>query len=110
MAGQIIEITEAAAKRIETLLAQRTGEGLGLRLKIVGGGCSGLSYKMDLDTEREGDRVFGRGSAKVFVDRKSFLYLRGTELDYSEGLMASGFNLKNPNATRECGCGASFSV
>ncbi len=110
MSAQGIEITEAAAKRIETLIAQQQKEGLALRLRIVGGGCSGLSYKMDLDIPREGDWVFERGGAKVVVDRKSFLYLRGTELDYSEGLMASGFSLRNPNAKRECGCGASFSV
>ncbi|MBI3304297.1 MAG: iron-sulfur cluster assembly accessory protein, partial [Deltaproteobacteria bacterium] len=91
-------------------LAQQGKEGLGLRIKVVGGGCSGLSYKMDFDTPREGDRVFERGAAKVLVDRKSFLYLRGTELEYAESLMESGFNLRNPNVKRTCGCGHSFSV
>lgn len=110
MAAQTIEITDTAAKKIESLLVQQEKEGLGLRIKVVGGGCSGLSYKMDFDTPREGDRIFERGIARVLVDRKSFLYLRGTELDHSESLMESGFNLRNPNVKRTCGCGHSFSV
>ena len=65
---------------------------------------------MNLDAERNGDRVFERENVKVLVDRKSFLYLRGTELDYSESLMDSGFKLNNPNVKRSCGCGSSFSV
>jgi len=110
MAAQTIEISDTAAKRIESLLAQQEKEGLGLRIKVVGGGCSGLSYKMDFDTPREDDRIFERGVVKVLVDRKSFLYLRGTELDYTESLMSSEFNLRNPNVKRTCGCGSSFSV
>jgi iron-sulfur cluster assembly accessory protein len=110
MAQQTIEISENAAKKIHTLLVQQQKEGQGLRVKVVGGGCSGLSYKMDLDIPRDGDRVFERDEAKVIVDRKSFLYLRGTELDYSESLMDSGFKLQNPNVKRSCGCGSSFSV
>ncbi len=110
MAAQTIEISDTAAKRIEGLLAQQEKEGLGLRIKVVGGGCSGLSYKMDFDTPREGDRIFEHGVVKVLVDRKSFLYLRGTELDYTESLMSSEFNLRNPNVKRTCGCGSSFSV
>ncbi len=85
-------------------------DGRGLRVKVVGGGCSGLTYKMDLDLPKQGDRIFERSGAKVIVDRKSFLYLNGTELTYDEGLMQSGFNLKNPNVKKTCGCGASFSV
>lgn len=103
-----IHLTEEAVAKIQTL----TGEDpeRGLRVKVVGGGCSGLSYKMDLDISRQGDRVFERDGAKVIVDRKSFLYLNGTELHYQESLMESGFNLQNPNVKRACGCGASFSV
>ena len=105
-----IEISENAAKKIQTLVTQQEKEGLGLRVKVVGGGCSGLSYKMDLDLPRDGDRIFERDSVKVLVDRKSFIYLRGTELDYADGLMESGFKLQNPNVKRSCGCGSSFSV
>ena len=110
MAQQTIEISENAMKKIQSLIAQQHKDGHGLRVKVVGGGCSGLSYKMDLDIPRDGDRVFEREEAKVIVDRKSFLYLRGTELDYADSLMDSGFKLQNPNVKRSCGCGSSFSV
>ena len=105
-----IDISENAAKKIEDLTLQDEREECGLRVKVVGGGCSGLSYKMDLDFPRDGDRVFERERAKVIVDRKSFIYLRGTELDFSETLMDAGFQLTNPNVKRSCGCGSSFSV
>jgi len=103
-----ISITEHAAEKIRALLGEDVQRGL--RLKVVGGGCSGLSYKMDLDSPREGDRVFEQSGAKVIVDRKSFLYLNGTELHYRDSLMDAGFNLMNPNVKKTCGCGASFSV
>ncbi len=106
-----ISLSENAVAKIRRLLEQnRDKPATGLRVKVVGGGCSGLQYKMDLDIERPGDKVFGDDTAKVFVDRKSFLYLNGTELDYKEGLMQSGFSLQNPNVKRSCGCGASFTV
>jgi iron-sulfur cluster assembly protein len=110
MAQATIEISDNAVKKINALVTQQQKDGQGLRVKVVGGGCSGLSYKMDLDVQRDGDRVFERDSAKVLVDRKSFIYLRGTELDYADGLMDSGFKLQNPNVKRSCGCGSSFSV
>jgi iron-sulfur cluster assembly protein len=106
----MIEMTEQAAARIERLVADKGRPGAGLRVKVVGGGCSGLTYKMDLDEIRQGDKIFERGGAKLVVDRKSFLYLNGTVLDYQDGLMSSGFNLQNPNVKRSCGCGSSFVV
>ncbi|MFQ5667588.1 MAG: HesB/IscA family protein [Candidatus Binatia bacterium] len=105
-----ISLSESAAAKIQSLLANSEKAGGGLRVKVVGGGCSGLQYKMDLDVERPGDKVFAAGDAKLLVDRKSFLYLNGSELDYKEGLMQSGFTLQNPNVKRSCGCGASFGV
>lgn len=106
-----ITLSPNAAAKIRSLLAQnRDKPATGLRVKVVGGGCSGLQYKMDLDVERPGDKVFGEEGARLLVDRKSFLYLNGTELDYNEGLMQSGFTLHNPNVKRSCGCGASFTV
>ena len=105
-----ISLSDNAAAKIRTLLAAQEQAASGLRVKVVGGGCSGLQYKMDLDVERPGDKMFGTDDAKLLVDRKSFLYLNGTELDYNEGLMQSGFNLHNPNVKRSCGCGASFTV
>ncbi len=103
-------MTDAAAGKIRALAAERGLPDAGLRVKVVGGGCSGLTYKMDLDVPRDGDKVFEHEGAKLVVDRKSFLYLNGTILDYREELMSSGFNLQNPNVKRTCGCGSSFIV
>src|SRR5712691_6750458 len=104
----MIMISESAARKIKALIGDRPGKAF--RLKVVGGGCSGLQYKLDIDEQRPGDKVFEREGVSVIADRKSYLYLHGTELDYSEGLMESGFKLNNPNVKRSCGCGASFSV
>jgi iron-sulfur cluster assembly accessory protein len=106
----MISMTEQAARKIQALVTERGLPEAGLRVKVVGGGCSGLTYKMDVDTPRDGDKVFEHEGAKLVVDRKSFLYLKGTELDYHEELMTSGFNLRNPNVKRTCGCGSSFVV
>jgi len=103
-------MTDEAARKIQALVAEKGTPEAGLRVKVVGGGCSGLTYKMDLDLPREGDKVFEHAGARLVIDRKSFLYLKGTELDYHEELMASGFNLRNPNVKRSCGCGSSFVV
>lgn len=105
-----VNITEQAAARIKGLVEASEETKVGLRLKVVGGGCSGLQYKMDLDNPRPTDRIFEREGAKVIVDLKSLLYLNGTELDYRENLMESGFVFQNPNVKRSCGCGASFVV
>ena len=106
----MISMTDQAARKIQALIAEKGLPGGGLRVKVVGGGCSGLTYKMDVDQPREGDKVFEHDGARLVIDRKSFLYLKGTELDYKEELMASGFNLRNPNVKRTCGCGSSFVV
>lgn len=105
-----ITITQRAAERIRESIAAEKREGQGLRLKVVGGGCSGLQYKFDFDVQKNGDRIFEKDGAKVLVDMKSLLYLNGTELDYKEELMASGFVFQNPNVKRSCGCGTSFTV
>jgi iron-sulfur cluster assembly protein len=108
-----ILVTPAAIQRIRTVLAQ---EGIspvegGLRLGVKGGGCSGLSYAMSFDTHpRERDHIFEFDGVRVFVDPKSFVYLHGMTLDYEETLMRQGFNFINPNSSRSCGCGSSFSV
>jgi iron-sulfur cluster assembly protein len=82
-----------------------------IRVGVDGGGCSGLSYKLEFDnTPKEGDQIFEDKGIKIAVDKKSFLYLIGTELDYSGGLNGKGFVFNNPNASRTCGCGESFSV
>jgi iron-sulfur cluster assembly protein len=107
-----LQVTEKAVKRIRTAMAK---EGIsptegGLRLGVMGGGCSGLSYSIKFDTQpRERDRIFEFEDVRVFVDPKSFVYLHGMTLDYEETLMRQGFNFINPNSTRSCGCGSSFS-
>ena len=78
-------------------------------MKVVGGGCSGSPARW-ISTSRAGDKIFEHGGAKLVVDRKSFLYLNGTVLDFKDELMSSGFNLQNPNVKRTCGCGSSFGV
>jgi len=108
----MITITDTAAKRIADLMAkQGLAEG-GLRVGVKGGGCSGLSYVFSWEKEaRTGDEVFeGPFGAKIFVDKKSYLFLQGTVLDYDTSLLSKGFVLSNPNAKASCGCGSSFGV
>jgi iron-sulfur cluster assembly protein len=106
-------VTASAVKRIRVILAKEgisTEEG-GMRLGVKGGGCSGLSYAIAFDAHpRERDRIFTFDGVRVFVDPKSFVYLNGMTLDFEETLMRQGFNFINPNSTRSCGCGTSFSV
>lgn len=112
-AGPVIRLTERAAKKIIALLAKEgvSPEIGGLRVGVQGGGCSGLSYAMRLDTQaRERDKIFEEFGARVFVDPKSLLYLNGTTLEYEETLIRQGFLFQNPNATRNCGCGSSFTA
>jgi len=105
-----ISLTDRAAIRIKDLIDADNREGQGLRVKVVGGGCSGLQYKVDFDAPKGTDKVFEKDGAKVLVDMKSLLYLTGTELDYKDDLMQSGFIFQNPNVKKACGCGASFTV
>ena len=105
-----VTLTDRAAARIKELIAADNREGQGLRVKVVGGGCSGLQYKVDFDVPKVTDKIFERDGAKLLVDMKSLLYLTGTELDYKDELMQSGFVFQNPNVKKACGCGASFTV
>jgi iron-sulfur cluster assembly protein len=110
--GQGLQLTERAVKRVRIAMAKEgvSPEEGGLRLGVMGGGCSGLSYSIKFDTRpRERDRIYDFDGVRVFVDPKSFLYLHGMTLDYEETLMRQGFNFINPNSTRSCGCGSSFS-
>ena len=107
-----LQVTERAVKKIRAAMAKEgiSPEEGGLRLGVLGGGCSGLSYSIKFDTRpRKRDRVYEFDGVRVFVDPKSFLYLHGMTLDYEETLMRQGFNFINPNSTRSCGCGSSFS-
>jgi iron-sulfur cluster assembly protein len=105
-----VSLTDRAATRINELIAADGRQGQGLRVKVVGGGCSGLQYKVEFDAPKPTDKIFEKDGAKVLVDMKSLLYLTGTELDYKDELMQSGFVFQNPNVKKACGCGASFTV
>jgi iron-sulfur cluster assembly protein len=108
----VIQVTEKAAARIREIMRDNGLSEGGLRVGVQGGGCSGMSYNLALDTEqRPGDRVFEQDGVKVFVDMKSLLYLSGATLDWKdEGLMQRGFTFSNPNSSGACGCGESFAV
>ncbi|RMG25269.1 MAG: iron-sulfur cluster assembly accessory protein [Bacteroidetes bacterium] len=108
----MIKVSEEALKHIAELRKQQGyDDSYGLRVSVVGGGCSGLSYKLDFDNqEQAGDHIVEDKGVKIFVNMKSLLYLVGTELDYSGGLSGKGFHFANPNASRTCACGESFSV
>ena len=104
----MINISESAVRKIRVLVSDKPGKVL--RLKVIGGGCSGLQYKVDFDAPKATDKVFEKDGAKLLVDMKSLLYLSGTELDYKDELMQSGFVFENPKVKKSCGCGASFAV
>ncbi len=106
----VIQVTPKAIDKIRQAFAKQGVEGV-LRLGVLGGGCSGLSYQFKFDTkQRPTDKVFEFDGVKVVVDPKSLLYLHGMTLDYKESLMQSGFVFENPNAQKNCGCGTSFSA
>jgi iron-sulfur cluster assembly protein len=108
-----IQVTDKALVKVRSAMAKEgiSPEQGGLRLGVQGGGCSGLSYNIRFDTQpRERDRIFQYGDVRVFVDPKSFIYLHGMILDYQETLMQQGFVFVNPQATKSCGCGTSFSA
>jgi len=112
-AAKGITVTEKAIAKIRSAMAKEgiSPEQGGLRLGVQGGGCSGLSYNIRFDTQpRERDRIFQFDDVRVFVDPKSFIYLHGMILDYQETLMQQGFVFVNPQATKSCGCGTSFSA
>lgn len=108
-----IQVTERALKKVRAAMAKEnvSPEEGGLRLGVQGGGCSGLSYNIRFDSKpRERDRVYEFEGVRLFVDPKSFIYLHGMILDYEESLMKQGFNFVNPNSSKSCGCGSSFSA
>lgn len=107
----MIQVTEKAIAEVKKLISQENSDAAGLRVGVKGGGCSGLSYFLSFEkTPRPDDNVLEFGGVKVFLDPKSALYLKGTQLDFSDGLNGKGFTFTNPNAQRTCGCGSSFSV
>lgn len=109
----MINVSEKAVGEIKRILTNDpTATNSMLRIMVVGGGCSGMSYKLGFDNQpaAANDKVFEKDGIKLVVDAKSYLFLQGTELDFTDGLNGTGFVFKNPNAKRTCGCGSSFSA
>ena len=110
----MIYVSDKAKEKVEKLMQEAHIEGqpdFFLRVSVVGGGCSGLSYKMDFDNQsKPTDQVFEDKGVKIVTDLKSFLYLVNTTLDFTDGLNGKGFHFSNPNASRSCACGESFAV
>ncbi|MGA2247708.1 MAG: iron-sulfur cluster assembly accessory protein [Verrucomicrobiota bacterium] len=108
---RLVKLTDSAARKVAALLTKQGRAGGVLRVAVVGGGCSGLQYKMDLqDGPASRDILVESGGVRVVVDPKSALYVTGSELDYLEALQDGGFKVKNPNAATTCSCGESFSA
>ena len=107
----MIAVSENAASKVREIQDENELDGYGLRVGVRGGGCSGLSYLIEFSKDPdEGDFVWESNGVKIFVDKKSYLYLIGTELVYKETVMESGFEFNNPNSRKSCGCGESFSI
>lgn len=105
----MVTVTDIAAKKVQDLRLEEGKPEWGLRLRVVGGGCSGFSYELGWEeAEQEGDQVIESSGVKVFVDSMSAPYVGGAEIDYVDSLYGSGFSIKNPNAKGTCGCGHSF--
>ena len=106
-----INLTDKAIQRIKAILNGENKKDHALRISVVGGGCSGMSYNLSFDKEQgEFDKIFKISGVKVYCDLKSWLYVKGTTVDFSDDLLSGGFKIENPNAERTCGCGTSFSV
>ena len=106
-----IVVTKDAVKKLKNVMKSDDKEDYFLRMSVEGGGCSGMTYKMDFDKQqKEFDKVFESNGLKVICDLKSWLYLKDVRIDYSDDLLNGGFKIKNPNAERTCGCGTSFSA
>lgn len=107
---ETVTLSQAAARRIKEILATEEGKSA-LRVSVEGGGCSGFSYKFDLDDQpAEDDIVLERDDARVLIDNVSLVYMAGSEIDFVDNLMGQAFQIKNPNAVASCGCGTSFTV
>ena len=104
----ILSITPSASEKVRELLKQENDPGLGLRIFVAGGGCSGLQYGMTLDEAQDGDTIISQDDYSVLVDEMSLGYINGSEVDYVDSLMGAGFTVNNPNAVSSCGCGHSF--
>jgi iron-sulfur cluster assembly protein len=107
----LINLTAGAAAEVRRIMADnKIPEGYKLRVGVTGGGCSGLSYSLGFDQQKEGDEIFTTQGVEVLLDKRHAIYLSGTTVDYMDGLQGRGFTFNNPNAQKTCGCGSSFSA
>ncbi len=107
----MVQLTEKAVEKVREILTSQEPQPAGLRIAVVGGGCSGFSYSMAFENQPNMlDKTYKYGDLKVFIDQASLLYLDGVNVDYVETLEGSGFKFENPNVKSTCGCGSSFSV
>lgn len=105
----MITVTDSAVKQLQAIMQEHSDEPQkGLRIFVESGGCAGMQYGMSLDEAKEGDEIIEREGVKVIVDAESAGYLRGSTIDFTDGLSGAGFKINNPNAVRSCGCGTSF--
>jgi len=104
----MVTVTESAAAKLKDLMAKEGVQEHALRVRVMGGGCSGYQYELAFDTPQAGDKVIEQSGVKVVIDPKSLLFLAGSEIDFTDGLHGAGFTIKNPNAKGSCGCGQSF--
>jgi len=108
----MIHVTDKAADQIKTIMQKEGLQDHGLRVAVIGGGCSGMSYKLAFEKAPAAgeDKIYEEKGVRIFVDGKSYLFLNGMTLDFSDGLNGTGFSFLNPNAKSTCGCGTSFSA
>ncbi len=103
-----VSMTESAARHVAEIVGQTNPEGKGLRIFIETGGCSGMSYAMEISARKPGDEAFPSHGMNLFVEDRGLVYLAGSVIDYKDGLTGAGFRITNPNAKQTCGCGKSF--
>src|SRR3954470_20052169 len=107
----MVQLTDIAAEKVRTFMEGQTADGeIGLRVGVRGGGCSGFQYALALDEQRDDDHVFDHDGIRLLVDPASLQYVDGSEVDFTESLMGSGFEVNNPNVVAACGCGSSFRI
>ena len=105
----MIQLTEQAVNKVKEVISAETDNFVGMRVAVIGGGCSGFQYAMNLEREeQQGDHIVELEGLRVFVDEQSMLYLDGTQIDYVETVQGAGFKFENPNVTSSCGCGESL--
>ena len=106
----MVQLTDVAAEKVRGFIASQESDGVGLRVGVRGGGCSGFQYALALDNQKDEDHVFDFEGIRLIVDPASMRYVDGSTVDYTESLMGSGFEVQNPNVVASCGCGSSFRV